>query len=145
MFWGVTAVILLSYLARYSTMPFDAIPTGADRPASTALFDYVKNETAVSDVFIFRKPRVLALYTGRSAAIFHPASATEAEQWAFWQEIKATYLIVGNWDEPHWQQFINAHQELLELTYANADFRVYRILHFPDTPNGIVGNRPGGP
>lgn len=131
-FWGITAVILFSYIAKYSTMPFAAIPTGVAQPDSVALFEYVKNDTAVSDVFIFRKPRVLALYTGRSAAIFHPAGATEAAQWAFWQEIKATYLIVSRWDEPHWQQFINSHQEFLQLTYANTDFRVYRILRFPE-------------
>ncbi|MBK8987830.1 MAG: hypothetical protein IPM39_17475 [Chloroflexi bacterium] len=132
LFWGVTAVIFLSSAARYTTLPFDAIPTGIGRAESVALFEYVRAETAETDVLIFRKPRVLALYTGRSSAIFHPEQSGEAEQWAFWREIAATHLIVANWDEAHWQQFIAEHQALLEPVYANADFRVYRLARWPE-------------
>ena len=132
LFWGVTAVILLSYGAKYTTLSFGALPSGVNQPESTALFEFVKEQTAETAVIIFRKPRVLALYTGRASAIYNPEDS-EAEQWAFWREIGATYAIVSQWDEPHWQEFINRHPADFQLVYTNADFRVYRIKAFPNS------------
>lgn len=128
---GITAVLILSYLGKYSTMPFDAISTGVGQPESVALFEYIEAHTEETAVIIFRKPRVLNLYTGRPAAIFHPETATSAEQWAFWREIGANYLIVGAWDEPHWQQFVRDNQPFLAEVYANSDFHMYHIERYP--------------
>jgi hypothetical protein len=78
------ALVAVTYLARYSTLPFGRIPEGIAKRESVELFDFVKTSTRPDDVIIFSRPRALALLTERTvtpppksddACRVHPARA----------------------------------------------------------------------
>lgn len=118
--------LFISYIGQFSKLPFSSLDSGIAVPASTRLFEFVRNETPKDAVFIFRKPRVLSLLTGRQAAVFNQEPHTE-QMLAFWQQIGADFAITKETDEAYWLSFVAANQSHLKLVYRDADFAVYRI------------------
>lgn len=135
-FVGVLLAILLSYAGHYSRLDFGPIQHGVAQPETQQLFDYVQREIGQDEVVIFSKPRALSLFTGRAAATWHYARE-DSELWDFFRQINASYLIVGGANvvinpQTFIQNFAARNQARLQETFANADFRVYRIIK--DTP-----------
>lgn len=61
---------------------------------SMYIFEYVRTATEPDDVFVFSKPRALALFTGRPAsAPFSPADPCRL--WGYLREIGASYVVTG--------------------------------------------------
>lgn len=91
-------------------------------------FDYVKNETPVNSVFIFQKPRVLSLMTGRSASAW-PSGEKPEILLEYMRTIGAEYLVVSNID---WNGNANPVvaplnlSDRLILDYSNEYFLVYK-------------------
>ena len=56
------------------------------------LFTFIKRSTKESDVIIFHKPRVIALYCQRKSASYQLAK-TDKELWEFFDRINAKYLV----------------------------------------------------
>lgn len=120
-------VILLSYAGEYSTKDFGAMKEGVGKEESLEMFEFIRNETGESDVFIFRKPRVLALYTGRSASFYHKPENDE-ELLGYFREIKATHLVVSRLiDAEFFPLFVERNAENFEVIFSNPDFQVYGI------------------
>jgi hypothetical protein len=120
------ATIMLSYAAHYTTVNYGILPDGVATEDAVGLFNYVQTNTEDDAVFIFRRPRALALFTNRSAAVYHEFE-DDADLWQFAREIEATYLIAGSLDDDFWLAFIERNRSYLELVYVNNDFRVYKI------------------
>lgn len=132
-------LILGSYAARYTTLDFGPYREGIRTPTARALFDYVRKNTSPEDVFLFRKPRALALMTERSAACWDLAQPDEA-QWRFINSIKGSYLIAGPErfspdDDEYIRRFVDRNRDRLEKRYENSEFTVYRILANPAVSN----------
>ena len=129
----LVSIILISYAARYTTLPFGPIGEGVAQPDTIELFDYVKRQTAEDAVFIFVKPRVLSLFTNRQAAVYHWTQG-ETGLLRFMEEIHADYAVttqVFGRDREFFQPFLERHPRAFREVYANPTFRVYRFTASP--------------
>jgi len=132
-FTAITAAIFISYAGKYATADYGYIREGIGKKEAKELFDYVNGNTQKSDVFIFQKPRALALYTGRSASVYH-CPDDYMELWKYFKDIGAVYIVAGepfDTDRRYLRLFIEKHRNHLEAVYSNRDFKVYKIKTFP--------------
>lgn len=121
--------IPLSYAGRYTKTHYGPIPWRVTKKESIELFEYIKRNTEERDVFIFRRPRVLSLFTGRDASVYHQAQ-NDKELWDYFREINASYIIVGKIfgeDEYFLRPFVERNKDNLREVYFNSDFKVYKI------------------
>ena len=122
------ALIAASYVSTYTTINFGPYGEGIAKRESVELFDAVKSNTKADDIFIFRKPRVLSLYTGRSAAIYHTPRET-GDFWLYIDDIGATYVVSSFLDDNDFlRRFITAYRGSFELVLLNNSFSVYKIV-----------------
>jgi hypothetical protein len=131
------AVLFLVYGAAYARGKWGPIP-GYEEPAVQDLFAFVRRGTPEDAVIVFRKPRALALYTGRRASTYHETKSDE-EQWAYLQKIGATHLVVnrrppedahGKTDADYAvyiQSFAERDADRLRVVYENDMFRVFAL------------------
>jgi len=125
---ALMVIILGSYLAKYTRVDYGPIKEGILKRETVELFEYVKRGTSKKDVFVFWKPRVLALFTGRRASCYHETEK-DADLRAYFQRIGSTYIIETiYWDEPYFRDYIQRNLKDLELVYHNSGFRVFKIL-----------------
>jgi hypothetical protein len=126
--------IFISYVSRYTTVEYGHIREGIHKQESIDLFYYVKTKTNESDIFIFRKPRVLSFYTGRKASVYHLMEyKLDLGLWKYFYDIQASYIIESiHLDTSYFRNFIREYESYLHRVYANHDFRVYQINSFPE-------------
>ncbi len=126
----VISSISFSYGLLYYKKGFKPIYHGVHKAASIELFSYIKNNTATNDVIIFRKPRILALFTSRSSACYH-FSENDKELWNYFKEIGVTYLIeekiFQNDFSLYFRSYIEKNKSKLLRVFSNSDFNIYRI------------------
>lgn len=127
--------ILGSYVAKYTRLDLKTFPDGITKAEAVEFFDYVKQRTRPSDVFIFTKPRALALFTDRKSS-FYPLHLNDKGLWDYFQRINATHIVLGpKGISPEEQEFLTAfvgkYPASLREEFANADFVSYRILGIP--------------
>lgn len=136
---AVIAIVVISvtatYAASYNTRNFREVPNSITKAEAIEFFEYVKKQTNENDVFIFTKPRALALFTGRKSSFF-PLKKDDKEAWEYFRTVNATYLVVGPVGvEPHEQVFftgfVGRNKDYFREVYANADFVIYQILDMP--------------
>jgi 4-amino-4-deoxy-L-arabinose transferase-like glycosyltransferase len=132
------AAVTLSYGARYSTLSFGRLPHGVATEEGITLFEFVKASTGAGDVFLFSRPRALALFTGRRAsAPFGPADPCAL--WRYIGEIGASYVVTGpesdpfNSDAVYLRGFVSRFRNDFTQLMANRDVAVYRIERNPCT------------
>lgn len=119
--------LFVSYAGQYSKMNYGPISEGVAIKESIELFEYIKNHTDEEDVFFFRKPRVLALFTERKASYYHQPQ-TDEELWDFFQKIGVAYLVIAPaLDTPQIFSFVERYRRAFEPVYSNADFYVYKM------------------
>ena len=80
---GLTLAVLVSYAGWYTRLEVGPVRDGVSTPEAAALFHWIRERTEPEDVFLFQKPRALALYTQRRAGTSQgsrrgPAVATPA-------------------------------------------------------------------
>ena len=127
--------ILGSYAAKYAKLDLKTFPDGITKAEAVEFFDYVKQRTRPSDVFVFTKPRALALFTDRKSS-FYPLHLNDKGLWDYFQRINATHIVLGpKGISPEEQEFLTAfvgkYPASLREEFANADFVSYRILGVP--------------
>jgi hypothetical protein len=125
----VMAIICVSYATKYTTLDYGCIREGIGKKETVELFDYIKKNTQKADIFIFQKPRALALYTGRKASVYH-CPEDYRDLWRYFWDIKASYVIVGepfDTDRAYLSLFVERYRNNLEEIYSNQDFKVYKI------------------
>ena len=131
----ITLALLVSYATRYTTVETGPFRQGVTDPETVALFDYIKANTGPDDIFIFQKPRALALYTGRRASAIHRPQDDD-DLWRYLRQSRATDVVLCPQFESSRQvlrPFIERHAEAFERVYANAEFTVYRIREYAVT------------
>jgi len=125
------AIVALVYGARYSTLRYGPLPDGVTAPESVELFRFVKQNTAAQDIFVFSKPRALALFAGRRAAApFTPDDPCRL--WRYITEIGATYVITGpdgvSQEAVYLERFVSRYPRALVRVMGNQTSVVYRIV-----------------
>jgi hypothetical protein len=137
----LAGLVVVSYASKYITLDYGPIQEGIARQESTELFQHIQSHTKPNDVIIFRKPRALALLTGRRASIYPmPAQHFEPSDgiaWNYFDEIGARYLVVGatawarnlaNIQDIEWERkFVANCKQRCEEVFSNADFQVYEL------------------
>lgn len=88
---GVLCVVL-TYIGQYHSLAVQPSIPGADSPDARSLFAYVRVSTPKCSIVLFKKPRALALYTGRRAAVYS-THAIDAP-WTSVTRLGATHLVV---------------------------------------------------
>jgi len=127
------ALIVFSYGTRYARADYGPIREGMFDPGFAAVCNYVRSSTSPSSRFIFRKPRLLTLETGRAAGVYHQA-ADPADLWEFIHSIGASYIIVADVpdvefdsDRNYLRGFVAASGDRLLPVYQNAHYQVFRV------------------
>lgn len=134
---GMLCLMSYSYYDSYTFRSFSGLHHGILTRESQEVFEYVRRNTPEDSVFIFFKPRVLSLFTGRKAAVYHETD-NPRQLWQFFKKIKATHILVKFHSENllvsdvHKEgdrvlQLIQPYLEKLEMIFENDQFRIYRI------------------
>jgi len=131
-----TVVILclvgFSYLASYSERSFSDLSHGVEKKESIEMFDFIGQHTIKDSIIIFRKPRVLALFTGRKSSAYHVTEEPD-RLWRYIRKIGATHIVVKHRgkdfpnDVKTLSKLVEQYREALDLAFENEEFRVYRI------------------
>lgn len=116
----------ITTICKYKNINFLHITEGVGKPETQALFEHIRENTTDDDIFIYKNPRILALYTERSASCYHHPRE-DRELMDYFQGINATYLILSQDDPAFFHHFVERVKDLYTLQYSNADFKVYRI------------------
>jgi hypothetical protein len=132
--FGMATLLLASYGGQYTLFDFGPLREGIAKPESEALFEYVRTKTPADAVFLFQKPRALALYTGRRASAHH-TPATDADLFSYLRQISATHVVIGTvfpQSHAYLRSFALRHPDELSVVYRNADFTVYKVRDGPE-------------
>jgi 4-amino-4-deoxy-L-arabinose transferase-like glycosyltransferase len=127
---GLLLLISVPYGAAYRKADFGPIRQSNGSPEFNQLCQAVRDRTASDDVLIYYRARALSLYTGRTASSYN-YRGTEQELRLYARNIHASYLITTNaFDTDHGflERYAGHSSFSLELTYQNANFKLYRIL-----------------
>jgi hypothetical protein len=126
---ALPALVFVSYLGLYARTDFGPHREGVTKAESVEFFEYVKASTGRDDVFVFAKPRALALLAERRAAAPHRPRSDD-EFWSYLDNIGATHLVVCRVfpeSAAVLRPFVKRNDESLREEFRNADFVVYRI------------------
>jgi hypothetical protein len=130
---ALSLAILLSYAGKYTRLEVGPVRDGVSTPEAVALFDWIRGQTNSDDVFMFQKPRALALYTRRQA-VAHPRIADDGRLRQFLQSTGVTYIVlresipINDYQGPKLvQRLIADYAARCEKVYENGGFSIYRI------------------
>ncbi len=135
---GLTLAVLVSYAGWYTRLEVGPVRDGVSTPEAAALFHWIRERTEPEDVFLFQKPRALALYTQRRALAHHKAA--DADQ--LWQLLRSTgashVIVCESSPAANFQnnrivvgRLIAHHHKSFETVYENHGFRIYRLREEP--------------
>lgn len=116
--------IFFSYTGKYMKTDFGPLKEGIGKKTSKELFAYIKKHTNKNAVFIFLKPRVLSLFTSRSASVYYRPSDGK-DLLMYFKRIGVSYVVVRPAYEKALDLFIRKYQENFKLVYTNPDFKMY--------------------
>jgi hypothetical protein len=131
---ALALAVMLSYANWFRLVDAGPIRYGVNAPEAVALFDWVKHQTNPHDVFLFQKPRALALYTGRCALAHHPEDDPRSLVRTL-QKHGVTHLVVCHSSPlPVFQKSGRLVEKLIaeepagfDKIYENPGFHVYRL------------------
>jgi hypothetical protein len=133
LFLGATLAV---YAARYSTLDSGPFQEGIGKRESRELFEFVNGSTDPADVFVFSRPRALALMTRRQVSGGY-SPAEPCRLWEYIRQIQATYVITGpetdrfNDDAAYLRRFASRFPSDLRPVMANADVTIFRVERNP--------------
>ena len=128
---GTLLVVMVSYAGSYSLKSFDDFANGVEKKESIEMFEFIRTHTPQDSLVIFRKPRILTLYTGRRSMIYYWAD-DPFEMRDFLLEVGASYVVLdkegsGIADDDYLSKWVERCAVNLTPVFENADFRVYRF------------------
>jgi hypothetical protein len=124
---GVIAIgIAITYLGALRQAPWQAAVANVMDPSAQELFSVLRKETTPSDLFVFSKPRSIALFTARPTASLGPEeSASDSTE--FLKRSGAKFLIQTDWNPSSYNRLLTGNQDLLTEVFRNRDFTVFRV------------------
>jgi len=132
---AVLAILMISIFAIYTDIYADIftrlkggpITEGVNKKETVELFRYIRDKTKKDDIFIFAKPMVLSLFTGRKASTCHWTDSYR-DIFDYFRKINATYIVMSFFDDDYIDSFIGRNRNSFSKAYSNSDFIVYRII-----------------
>ena len=129
---AVTAIsqVLIAYAYAYTAAPYGPIAQGIGDPDFRSMCHYIYQHTATGAVFVFSKPRLLALMTDRPAAAYYEPT-DDRELWAYVRSISVQYIVYSSEldeDRHYLSGFLSRSRDQLRTTFANRGFVVYQIV-----------------
>ena len=118
--------IIITTICKYKNINFSHLTEGVGKPETQDLFEYIREHTMDDDIFIYKNPRILALYTERKASCYHHPRE-DRELLDYFKGIKATYLILSHNDPEFFHLFVKKYKDFYTLHYSNSDFKLYRM------------------
>lgn len=125
-FVALMAAVFLSYVGEYSTIDFKSPGVGVHAKSAREFFKFITEQTHEDEVFVFAKPRALALFTGRHASACHQPH-DDKDLWNYFQKIGAAYVALGPPKDDPLRCFVEQHGDRFDPVYSNAEFIIYRI------------------
>lgn len=131
----VAAVFLASAMLSYTSNNYfrNDSTLGITSPHAEDLFNYVKTATPKESIFVFTKPRVLALFTDRQASDW-PKTHTYLESTdllvKYMNAIGATYLVDSILETSGMRSAVNGPElpdDKFSLVYTNKHFYLYKL------------------
>ena len=104
----------------------DLLPDGPFTDQATELFSYVEKHTDPGAVFVFRKPRVLCLFTNRSSTTY-PCRDDDIKL-AYFVDVSVTHVIVDleNDEDKAWLvPLIARNPAMFHTVFENARFAIF--------------------
>lgn len=102
----------------------------ANSQPAGALYDYIRRHTERDAVFVFSRPRVLALFTRRASVTYRDAMnpmPPDPQMFELMNQTQASYLLdAGLADHEQVAAFVARHPERLRLVYHHGPFKLYR-------------------
>lgn len=125
---------LLIFSWQLPNISYERFEKGVYNPQALELYDFVLNNTSKDATLVFRKPRVLALYTGRLSAPY-PTHTFKVDDPLnkYFEAIEGDYYIdvdLGDWMHPLIETAPPT--ERFTLVFRNNYFAVYQY-HSPST------------
>jgi hypothetical protein len=113
-----------TYLVKYGRTDFGPLRAGVETPGAADLFRFLRDQTAPDSVLIVRRPRALALYTGRRASVYHKAD--DESLLAYFRQVGATHVVLGPFDSDfQLADLIHHRPEQFGPLYESAEYRVF--------------------
>ncbi len=109
---------------------FGKIKSGFFSKETQKMFSYLKTNTLKTDTIIFRKPRVLALFTDRKSSVYSDVGGDE-HLLEYFKKIGADYCVAGRVfrnDRKFFYPFVLRHKNIFKEVYVNVDFKVFKII-----------------
>lgn len=125
LFVSATTVV---YASNYNTY-LEEKNRGITSPEAEAFLAYVKNSTSEDSVFIFQRPRILSLLTGRHASSW-PGGRDQHLLFKYMKAIGAKYLVFSNinWEGLSYPvESVSLPEGNFILDYRNDNFYVYKL------------------
>lgn len=123
-----------SYLLKYGRTDFGPLREGVETAGALDLFRFLREQTAPDSVLIVRRPRALALYTGRRASVYHQAD--DASLLAYFRKVGATHVALGPFDtNPLLADLILRHPDEFAPLYGTPEYRVFSFRSPPPSPS----------
>ncbi len=131
--YAIVGVIGASEVSHVVVEGTRRVPAEATRPDFLAFAAFAQRYTRPGDVFLFRKPRLFALLTGREATVFNHAG-NDAQHWALIDSLGVRYVGIAtlphedfNADTAVVRPFLQRHASSFDLVYRGGAFRLYRV------------------
>jgi 4-amino-4-deoxy-L-arabinose transferase-like glycosyltransferase len=132
-----TAFFYFNQYAKAEITP-EFIKNGVTKKEAQELFEYIRKKTDKDAVFIFGKPRPLALFTNRSASVYWRSSQNLEYSliWEYFKKINASYFVLNSplhplADLPSVRKFLGKYENCFRKVFQNADHQIYQIIKYP--------------
>jgi hypothetical protein len=120
------AVLAVLYALGHHAARSAPPPRQVTSPAAEAALAFVRRETPPQALVVCRRPRAVALLTGRRAVVYHQPARAE-ELWTYLDRVGASHLLVGPMDGPWLRREVESGAGRLELLRDDRGFQVYRL------------------
>ncbi len=127
-FIGLLGAVLFNYVSFYRQWDYRAIPEGPDKKESVEFFNFIREKIPREAVFIFSKPPILTMFTGRASSIYQ-IPVDRDQLWQYIHSIHAGYLIYCQplSDQKNLGPFIRYYEKDLKPVFMNKDFELFEI------------------
>ncbi len=122
---ALACALLLTYGKAYGRMDYGHVGDGIATPHAVDLFEHVQTYDGSRELFIFNRPRVLAVFAGVRSADYFQAE-DPGELWEYFERVGATRIIVSEADA-YLSELVDSNVAAFDLVYDNGHYRVYRI------------------
>jgi 4-amino-4-deoxy-L-arabinose transferase-like glycosyltransferase len=135
--WKKTILYCLCIISFFAVYKFEwnsildnqnKVEQGPQRMDSKAAFDFISNNTGKNARILFKKPRALALYTGRNCFVNNPDSPFEKLNEQI-KEYNINYILINDEiSDQAIKSFISQEHERVNLVWNNSAFRLFKVL-----------------